>query len=238
MGSLVFSAMVLLATVAVMVFVPSQQVVLEVVVMLAGLCLGALCSRFGVSRPWMGSVILVVFLAVWFALGAAGYAWFGGCLAGVWLGVAWGRASKARVVDVGDLWNVNGHGFRTVADARVAAIDALHALNGTTRGRLIVEHGSARFEAAGSAVSGLVCHRTAHMEQVDSWAVLSQAGTLENESVDVSMGSVRASLPSHVVQEAHPVEAALRDFLTNPEAEVVGREWMLGDDAAAMRLSS
>lgn len=98
MGSLVFSAMVLLATVAVMVLVPTQQVILEAAAMLAGLSLGTWCTRFGLSRRWIAPVILLVFLAVWFTLGAAGYAWFGGFLAGVWLGVAWGLASKARVV--------------------------------------------------------------------------------------------------------------------------------------------
>lgn len=102
-GSLIFSAMVLLVTVAIMVLVPTQQVVLEVVAMLAGLGLGTFCTRFGLSRRWIAPVILVVFLVVWFTLGTAGYAWFGGFLAGIWLGVAWGLARKARAIASGSV---------------------------------------------------------------------------------------------------------------------------------------
>jgi hypothetical protein len=91
-GALIFSGLVLLATVAVMVFVPTEQVLLELGAMIAGLLAGGLLVRFGVTRRWMSPVILVLFIAVWFVLGTAGYAWFGGFLAGTAAGVAWGRA--------------------------------------------------------------------------------------------------------------------------------------------------
>lgn len=81
-----------------MVLVPTQQVILEVVAMLGGLGLGTICTRVGLAWRWMAPVILVVFFAVWFTLGTAEYAWFGGFLAGVWLGVAWGLASKAGAI--------------------------------------------------------------------------------------------------------------------------------------------
>lgn len=95
-GALIFSGLVLLATVAVMVFVPTKQVLLEIGAMSAGLLAAALLVRFGVTKRWMSSVVLVVFIAVWFALGTAGYAWFGGFLAGASAGVAWGRTVENR----------------------------------------------------------------------------------------------------------------------------------------------
>ncbi|MGF9648890.1 hypothetical protein AAIH32_12995 [Pseudarthrobacter oxydans] len=95
-GALIFSGLVLLATVSVMVFVPTDQVVLEVGAMVAGLLAGAVLVRFGVTKRWMGSAVLVLFIAVWFALGTAGYAWFGGFLAGAAAGVAWGRVAGNR----------------------------------------------------------------------------------------------------------------------------------------------
>lgn len=95
-GALIFSGLVVLATVAVMVFVPTEKVLLEVGAMVAGLLAGAVLVRFGVTKRWMGSAVLVLFIAVWFALGTAGYAWFGGFLAGTSAGVAWGRAARNR----------------------------------------------------------------------------------------------------------------------------------------------
>lgn len=97
-GALIFSGLVLLATVSVMVFVPTEQVLLEIGAMIAGLLAGAVLVRFGVTKRWMSSVVLVLFIAVWFALGTAGYAWFGGFLAGASAGVAWGRAVGNRTI--------------------------------------------------------------------------------------------------------------------------------------------
>jgi hypothetical protein len=95
---MIFSGLVLLASISVMVFVPTEQVLLEVAVLIAGLLAGAVLVRFGVSRRWISSVVLVSFIAVWFALGTAGYAWFGGFLAGASAGVAWGRIVRNRTV--------------------------------------------------------------------------------------------------------------------------------------------
>lgn len=95
-GALIFSGLVLLATAVVMVFVPTEHVLLELGAMVAGLVAGAVLVRFGVTKRWMGSAVLVLFIAVWFALGTAGYAWFGGFLAGASAGVAWGRAAGNR----------------------------------------------------------------------------------------------------------------------------------------------
>lgn len=86
----------MLATISVMVVVPTEQVLLEVAALVAGLLAGAILVRFGVPRRWMGPAVLVLFIAVWFALGTAGYAWFGGFLAGPSAGVARGRAAGSR----------------------------------------------------------------------------------------------------------------------------------------------
>lgn len=98
-GALIFSGLVVSASISVMVFVPTEQVPLEIAALLAGLLAGALLVRFGVSRRWMGSVVLLTFIAVWFALGISGYAWFGGFLAGTAAGVAWGRKVRNRTVE-------------------------------------------------------------------------------------------------------------------------------------------
>ena len=129
-GALIFSGVVLLATISVMVFVATERVSLEIGAMLAGLTAGAWLSRFGVRRRWMGSVILILFVAVWFASGTAGYAWFGGFLAGTLTGVAWGRAVANRIVQPAAPWTVDAQGFATVADARSATAAALRTLDG------------------------------------------------------------------------------------------------------------
>lgn len=98
-GALIFSGLVVLATVAVMVFVPTEQVLLELGAMVAGLLAGAVLVRLGVTKRWMSSAVLVLFIAVWFALGTSGYAWFGGFLAGAAAGVAWGRTAGNRAED-------------------------------------------------------------------------------------------------------------------------------------------
>lgn len=87
-GLLVLSGVALLATTAVMVFVPTERIWLEIGALAAGLGAGAWLARFGVSGRWTGSAVVVLFIAVWFALGTAGYAWFGGFLAGTGIGAA------------------------------------------------------------------------------------------------------------------------------------------------------
>jgi hypothetical protein len=148
-GALILSGVVLLATIAGMVFAPRERVLLEVGAMLAGLGGGAWLTRFGVSRQWIGSVVLVLFVAVCVVLGSSGYAWFGGFFAGTLAGVAWGRALANRTVQVAAPWTVDAEGFVTVGAARSAAVAALRSLDGKKSGRLSVDRGSARFEVAG-----------------------------------------------------------------------------------------
>jgi hypothetical protein len=237
-GSLIFSGLVLLATVAVMVFVPTEQVLLEVGVLIAGLLAGSRLVRFGVPRRWIGSLVLVLFLVVWLALGTAGYAWFGGFLAGTCAGVAWVRAVENRTASAAAPWIVDEQGFDTVAEARAAADAALSALDGNTRGRLTVEHGSARLEVVGSTSSGLVCHRNSEAADEGSWAVLVRLGQATEESVEVPMGDAKGFIPSRWVNDPAHVEAALADFFKNPRALSFGPEWMTGGDAGATRLST
>ena len=82
----------------VMVLMPTEQVLLEVGAMLAGLGVGAWFTRFGVPRRWMGSAVLFLFIALWIGLGTAGYAWFGGFFAGTLAGLAWGRLVANRTI--------------------------------------------------------------------------------------------------------------------------------------------
>lgn len=237
-GSLIFSGVVLLATISVMVFVPNEQLVLEISVLLAGLAVGTLFLRFGVPRPWMGSIVLILFVVVWFALGAAGYAWFGGFLAGTYVGVAWGRASKNRTVKPAAPWTVDEQGFGTLAEARRAAGEALHALDGKKRGRLFVAHGAARFEVAGGVGLGLVCHRSANAADEGSWAVMVRPGQVSDESVEIQMGKIKGLMPLRLVHDPAPVEAALADFFESPRSSSYGPEWMTGPEAEATRLTA
>ncbi len=46
-----------------------------------------------------------------------------------------------------------------------------HALEGNKHGRVVVEHGTARFEVAGALPSKLVCHRNPDADSDFSWAV-------------------------------------------------------------------
>jgi hypothetical protein len=236
-GSLIFSGVVLLATISVMVFVPNERVVLEVGALLAGLAVGALFLRFGVPRRWMSSVVLILFVVVWFALGVAGYAWFGGFLAGTFVGLAWGRAVQNRTVSPAAPWTVDERGIDTVAEARRAAGEALHALDGKMRGRLSVERGSARFEVAGGLGSGLVCHRNADAADEGSWAVLARPGLISDDTVEVPMGDVKGFMPLRLAHDLDFAEAALEDFFKSPGSSSLGPNWVTGVEAEATRLT-
>lgn len=236
-GLLIISGLVLLATISVMVFVPNDKVLVEVGSLLAGLALGACFLRFGVPRPWMGSVVLVLFVIVWFILGASGYAWFGGFLAGTIAGLAWGRAAKIRTVAPTAPWTVDKRGFGSPAEARRVADAALRSLDGAKQGRLTVEHGSARFEVAGAVGTGMVCHRNAVAADEGSWAVLVHPDGRTDQSVEVPMGGMKGLMPSYLVHDLDAVAGALADFFSNPKASSFGPEWRTGDEAEATRLT-
>ena len=237
-GALIFSGVVLLATISVMVFVPTERVVLEVGAMLAGLGVGAGLSRFGVPRRWVGSVVLILFIAVWFALGTAGYAWFGGFLAGTLAGVARGRAVANRTVQPAAPWTVDAQGFATVADARSATAAALRSLDGRKHGRLSVNRGSAGFEVAGGVESGMICHRNADVTNEGSWAVLVRSAGTAEKSVEIPMGDVTGFMPPRLVHDLSSVEAVLAEFFNNPGASSFGPDWVTGDEAEATRLTT
>lgn len=97
-GWLTFSGVALVATICIMVFVPTGQIPLEFGALVAGLAAGFLSLRYGVQRRWMFSVILLIFVVVWFILGTAGYAWFGGFLSGIFAAVASVLAKSSRGV--------------------------------------------------------------------------------------------------------------------------------------------
>ncbi|WP_442863617.1 hypothetical protein [Arthrobacter sp. FW305-BF8] len=207
----------------------------------AGITLGIWLFRFGSRHAWVSMLCLFGSLAMCLILGinvnsAAGIAWMGGFVAGTNLGTGWRLAIGSSKPTAA--WTVNGHGFSTAAEARNAAASALISLDGRARAHLAVEHRAARFEVAGSAASGLVCHRNPKAGQVGSWAVLVRPGQVADESVDVPMGPVTGFIPSRFVNDLGPVEAALADFLGNPGSAPSGQEWMTGENAMDMRLGS
>ncbi|MBT2550976.1 hypothetical protein J7I85_22220 [Arthrobacter sp. ISL-65] len=215
--------MVLIGTVALMLFGVNSRVSDDIGPLLAGLVLSIYVFRFGLPWRWLNFLFLASFLVVGLLLGQPGLMWMGGFLAGSQFGVAWRLAAvKPKVRSA---WAVNGQGIDALTEARKTARDALHSLDGNKHERVVVEHGSARFEVAGSLPSKLVCHRNPEGDNDFSWAVLSRTGQAADESVEVPMGPMKGFIPSQFVHDLGPVEAALNDFLENPKAESLGPEW-------------
>lgn len=219
----VISAVVLLPTIAIILLTPTTQPMLEVGLLLAGLSAGALFLRFGVPRVWMVHLILLAFMVITMILGNYLIGWFGGFIAGSNMGVAW-RALALRNIQKFP-WTVDGKGYNTVTEVRKIAIAALHSLDGNKNWRLTVEHGTARFDASGSASSGLVCHRTSDADKVGSWAILGRSDAPEAETAEVPMGGLKGSIPSRFVSDLETAETELKSFLQNQDDSALGPEW-------------
>ena len=125
----------------------------------------------------------------------------------------WGRlATLAVKPPVKSAWTVNGRRIDALAEARKASKDEL-LFDGNKHERVVVEHGSARFEVAGSLPSRLVCHRNPDADSDASWAVFSRTGDTSDESVEVPMGRMKGFIPSQFVHDVGSIEAALNGFL-------------------------
>lgn len=218
----IFGTVVLAGAVALMLFGVNHRVPDDIVPLSAGLVLSTCVFRFGLPWKWLYFPFLASFFVVGLLLGPPGLMWCGGYIAGSQFGVAWRLGVVERKPK--PKWTVNGQGADTLKEARKAATEALHLLDGTKHGRVVVEHGPARFEVAGVLPSKLVCHRNPDAGSDFSWAVLSQAGR-SDESVEVPIGRLKGFIPSQYVNDLGPVEAALEDFLKNPKSASLGPEW-------------
>lgn len=230
----VFGAIVLIGTVALMLFGVNSRVSDDIGPLLAGLVLSTYVFRFGLPWQWLNFLYLASFLVVGLLLGQPGLMWMGGYLAGSQFGFAWRLAAvkpKGK-----SAWTLNGQDIGNPTEARKAATEALHALDGDKHERVVVEHGTARFEVAGALPAKLVCHRNPDADSDFSWAILSQAGHGSDESVEVPMGRMKGFIPSQYVHDLCPVEAALEDFLKNPKAASLGPEWNTESIAFDLRL--
>lgn len=251
--ALILFGALLSATVTVILVGPQDHVWQEVAALFAGLAVGVWLLRFSPPWRWLAILVLVLSLILCLVLGPVGIAWFGGFIAGTQAGLAWQHASKqSRKSATKDRergrvshepvkkaeWLVDGQGFDSVGGALEAAGAALNALDGKARGRLAVEHGLARFEVVGDVGSRLVCHRSPDADEESSWAVLVRPGRPTDESVEVPMGDAKGFIPLRFVNDVGRVEAALADFLRNPESSSFGPEWMTGEDAEATRLTT
>lgn len=230
----VFGAVVLIGTVALMLFGVNHQVSDDIGPLLAGLALSTYVFRFGLPWKWLYFLFLVSFLVVGLLLGQPGLMWCGGYIAGSQFGVAWRLAvvkpkTKSK-------WTVNGQGFDDVNAARQAASDALHSLDGNEHERVVVEHGSARFEVTGALESKLVCHRNPDADDEKSWAILSQPESATGESVEVPIGRLKGFIPPQFVHDLGRAEEALEDFLQNPNVESFGALWNTQPIASDLRL--
>lgn len=233
---LIISAVVLLPTLAIMVFKPTAQPIVEVLLLLAGLSAGALFLRFGVPRVWMVHLVLLAFLVITFVLGNYFAGWFGGFIAGSNLGVVW-RALATK--EKGKYpWTVDGKGYGTVTGARKVAIAALHSLDGNKKWRLTVEHGSARFDASGSSATGLLCHRTPDADVVGSWAILERTDKTGTGTVGFPMGGLNGSIPSQFVIALETAEAELERFLQDVDGSPLGPAWNTDEIAEDLHFGS
>lgn len=249
MGYFVFGVVVLCATLAFVLFGRLAAPWHAFAALGAGAALGIWLFRFGSRHAWVSLLCLFGALAVCVVLfmnadtvGSAGIAWIGAFVAGTNLGTAWRlvstkpKARAARTAEAG--WEVDGQEFVSRAEAREAATAALRALDGDASAHVYVEHGSARFEVAGSARKGLVCHRNPDVSTDVSWAVLVRTDQAADNSVEVRMGDVKGFLPLRLVQDLPSVEAALSDFFKSPELTPSGREWLTGNEARGTRLTT
>lgn len=232
----VFGAVVLIGTVALMLFGVNSRVSDDIEPLLAGLVLSTFVFRFGLHWKWLYFLFLASFFVVALLLGQPGLMWCGGYIAGSQFGVAWRLAVVERKPK--PKWTVNYHGIDMLAGARKEATQALHSLDGTKHERVVVEHGPARFEVAGALPSKLVCHRNSDAGSDFSWAILSRTEGVSHESVEVPMGRMKGFIPSQYVHDLGSAEAALNEFLDNPEAESLGPEWNTAGIAFDLPLSS
>ena len=249
---LVFGVLLFCATLAFVLFGRLEAPWQAFAALAAGAALGIWLFRFGSRHAWVSLLSLFGALAVCVILfmnadtvGSAGIAWIGAFVAGTNLGAAWRlaatkpKASASRAAGAAEAaWEVDGQEFASVAEAREAAGAALRALDGNASAHLYVGHGPARFEAAGSAGTGLVCHRNPDVSRDASWAVLVRTDQAADDSVEVSMGDVKGSMPLRLVHNLPSAEAALSDFFKAPEATPSGPGWLTGNEAGATRLTT
>ncbi|GAA3665492.1 hypothetical protein GCM10023081_00410 [Arthrobacter ginkgonis] len=251
MSYFVFGVVLLCATLAFVLFGRLEAPWQAFAALAAGTALGIWLFRFGSRHAWVSLLCLFGALAVCVVLfmnadtvGSAGIAWIGAFVAGTNLGAAWRlaatkpTASAARAAKGAEAaWEVDGQEFASVAEARKVASAALRALDGNASAHVYVEHGSARFEVAGSAGTGLVCHRNPDVSKEASWAALVRTDQAADNSVEVPMGDLKGSMPSRVVHDLPSAEAALSDFFKTPESTPSGPEWLTGNEALGTRLT-
>lgn len=231
----IVSAVVLLPTIAIMLFKPTTHM-LEFGLLLAGLSAGALFLRFGVPRVWMVHLVLLAFMVINLVLGSYLIGWFGGFIAGSNMGVAWRALALGKKQKFP--WTVDDKGYNTVTEARKAAIAALHSLDGNKNWRLTVEHGASRFDASGSVATGLVCHRSSGTGKLGQWAILEQDEKPEGEIAEVPMGGLNGSIPSRFVNDLETAETELKRFLKNQDDSALGPEWNKDEIAEDLHIGS
>jgi hypothetical protein len=184
----------------------------------------------------MVHIALLLFMVITFVLGNYFIGWFGGFIAGTNLGVVWRVIATKKKVKCP--WTVDGQGYTTITEVRKVASNALRSLDGNKHWRLTVEHGASRFDASGSAESGLVCHRSPDADKAGSWAILGRSEHPEDTSVDVPMGGLKGFVPSRFVSDLEAAESALKDFLKNPDSASLGPEWITDEIAEDLHLGS
>jgi hypothetical protein len=258
MSYLVTGVVLLCATLALVLFGRLEAPWQAYAALAGGIALGIWLFRFGSRHAWVSMLCLFGALGVCVVLfmtadtvGSAGLAWIGAFVAGTNLGTGWRLAAKkpkaraarparpARPAKAAEAaWEVDGQEFASVAEARTAASAALRALDGNASAHLYVGHGPARFEVAGSAGTGLVCHRNSNVSKDASWAVLVRTDQAADDSVEVPMGEFKGSMPLRLVHDFASAEAALSDFFKAPESTPSGPEWLTGNEARGTRLTT
>ncbi|MDQ1054626.1 MULTISPECIES: hypothetical protein [Micrococcaceae] len=137
-------------------------------------------------------------------------------------------------------WIVDGAAFGSEEDAKNAALAALRALDGTNPGALVVEYGTSRFEAVGSATVGFVCHRNSDTGNADRWSELQDFGPGAGSAtgtVEVPVANGTASVAARNVHTLDRTVAAMEEFFADPTATPAAPAWVTGNLVERTRLA-
>lgn len=234
-GYLIIAAIVLVLTLAVMILKPTHEPLPEILLLMTGLIVGASFFRFGVRYVWLAHLVLLGFLVITFISGNYFIGWFGGFIAGTHFGVAWRELALKNKVKYP--WTVNGKGLNTMSEARSVASASLRALDGDEKWLLRIKHGSARFDVAGSAQYGLLCHRTFDDLKKGSWRTLENPSST-SEFVEVRMGGASGEFPSRFINDFKTAEKHLEEFLKDPDSKSLGSEWVTDELGEELHIGS
>lgn len=232
---------------AIGILFPESRSVHNAACALGSFALGLLLHRFGEHSRVFYSIGIGISILLWIVLSTyprtdlwRSAAWLVGLVAGTNLGQGWRIRNKRNHRSTRDEWTVNGKTFPTPKAAGDSAYSILNSLSGSDPKSKItsvtVGHGTAYFEAAGDAKTGLVCHCTPDVADQHNWAVLIGESKSSEDQTEVPLGSWMGSVPASMVTDLARARTALEAFLLGRIPGGEGLSWRRGQEAADTRL--